>query len=154
MFLAQSCLLTMSDLFTKSDGFWSSSDVDIQDYLDFGVTSTGVMSDKDTGYVGYGFYIKGDSLVKLNSFAFTKKPNKDTIPCSFIYQTYSPEEIRDISSLPFIIKKQRKSLYIKVKSKQPYETTRNIYISYDIEVGGKHIIKKNVKYKRMLEFTR
>ena len=113
-------------------------------------------------------------LIKLNSFSFTRKIDKDTIPFKLYFTDYSlipkdslpfmkdrisyaPEKLTrgivfPIKSLPFSIDKilvgRPNSIEITAESSESYYNTNEIYISYDIEIGNEHIIRKNIKYSR------
>ena len=113
-------------------------------------------------------------LIKLNSFSFTRKIDKDTIPFKLYFTDYSKIEkdslpfMKDsisysinkgtrglafpINSLPFLIDKiligRPNTFRIVAESSESYYNTNEIYISYDIEIGNERIIRKNIKYSR------
>lgn len=105
----------------------------------------------------YSFFMPCPVLpvVKFNSFTFTREKDKDTIPCIFYYRTDGRKVVM-IDSLPAVftndIKKEMKimSFQIFVEAEQSFHETEKVYISYDIEVGDKRIIKKNIRYRRKL----
>lgn len=90
--------------------------------------------------------------VKLNSFSFTRKKDRDTIPGILYYRT-DGRVIHIIDSLPVIftneIKKNMKNMTFTIyaESEQSYASTNSIYINYDIEVGNQRFIKKT-KYSK------
>ena len=113
-------------------------------------------------------------LIKLNSFSFTRKIDKDSIPFKLYFTDYSKIEkdslpfMKDsisysinkgtrglafpINSLPFSIDKmlvgKPNTFKIIAECSESYYNTNEIFISYDIEIGNERIIRKNIKYSR------
>ena len=119
-------------------------------------------------------------LIKLNSFSFTRKIDKDTIPFKLYFKyyfkynnydkipmdsllflkdsiPYAPQKeyrgiVFPIDNLPFLVDKiligKKGAPTIIAECSESYYNTNEIYISYDIEIGNEHIIRKNIKYSR------
>jgi hypothetical protein len=104
---------------------------------------------KDTSFIG---------KVKLNSFSLTLK--KDDKPVSYqsidmsFYswnRTCQSDYNLQIDSLPFVLNiNEQKSPYVSFRCKYDLQARkiRKLYVSYDIEIGNKRIIKRNVEYRR------
>lgn len=91
-------------------------------------------------------------IVKLNSFAFTRFIDKDTIPFVLYYKSLYIDPVI-IDSLPFVLP----SFYpndslahfeIVAECSESYLNTKEVYISYDIEFGEDKIVRKNIHYKK------
>jgi hypothetical protein len=114
----------------------------------------------------YYFHIpKQVSTVKLNSFTFTQKEDKDTIPYILYCKGLNIDSgkningwyISDIDSLPFYMNEKEKQQFrgvvsIIIECSEAYININKIYISYDIELDNERIVKKNIRYKRYLRF--
>ncbi len=94
-------------------------------------------------------------IVKLNSFAFTRGKDKDTISFILYYQSLYIDPVI-IDSLPFILPScySNDSLAhfeIVAECSESYLNTQEVYISYDIEFGEDRIVRKNIHYKKKLD---
>lgn len=129
--------------------------------LDFGIgAGIGKIHSNDSlnAKLIYRFKIETPSLpmVKLHSFSFTRE--KDTIPYNLYYQKHldmsnKVKHMFKIDSLPCSISTKEVEdggITIIVASSEIYDQVKTLYISYDIEVDGERIIKKNIKYKKRL----
>ena len=98
-------------------------------------------------------------LIKLNSFSFSKKMDGvEPIPYHVYLDSYGGLKvpITLVDSLPFYLPDSIQGrggvLQIVVESSEACYETDILYISYDIEVGAKRIVKENIMYKRRWTF--
>jgi len=94
-------------------------------------------------------------IIKLNSFAFTRSKDKDTIPFILYYKSLYLEPVI-IDSLPFILPSYYPNdslahFEIVAECSESYLNTKEVYISYDIEFGEDRIVRKNIHYKKKLD---
>ncbi|MEI6347968.1 MAG: hypothetical protein WCP69_08490 [Bacteroidota bacterium] len=95
-------------------------------------------------------------FIKLNSLIFTNKKDRDTIPFILYFRSDYNSKAILIDSLPFCnsdsLQGKPSIFRIIAESSESYHRTKKIYISFDIEVGKERIARKNIEYKRYLEF--
>lgn len=149
------------DLGNKEKGFLDFSKRRENGYccgLDFEVTTGSDLykysNDSLNERLWYQFQITGPKLplVKLNSFSFTRKKDRDSIPYHIYFKSDNKILPTPIINLPFYIPQDligRPDIFLIIaECSESYFQTKTIYISYDIEVGDDQIVKKNIKYTR------